>query len=161
MLPVPQNIAESYSDVVFANEDSIRKTVATATAEQKSFLQNMVDYLKDFIKNIKKLIDLYGDRDKTVRAAVTTPTEQLQYIADTFEEVLRKTAEIKKPATETGGVKASLSKEDITDVQSFKTHKDIRYSVKRDVDGNKFVDVNPELFDACAANPTQRQLQGL
>lgn len=58
MLPVPQNIAESYSDVVFANEDSIRRTVATATAEQKSFLQKMVDYLKDFIKSIKKLIDL-------------------------------------------------------------------------------------------------------
>lgn len=59
---------------------------------------------------------------------MTTPTEQLQYIADRFEEVLRKTAEIKKPATETGGMKASFSKEDITDVQSFNTHKDIRYS---------------------------------
>lgn len=73
-----KNIAEPYSDVVLANEDSIKRTVAAATAEQKSFRQKMVDYLKDFIKSIKKLIDLYGDRDKTVRAAVTTPTEQLQ-----------------------------------------------------------------------------------
>ena len=115
MLTIPQNIAESHFVVVFANEDSIRKTVATATAEQKSFLQKMVDYLKDFIKSIKKLIDLYGDSDKTVRAAVTTPTEQLQNIADTFEAVLRKTAETKKPATETGGVKFSLRVTPTTD----------------------------------------------
>ncbi len=102
-----EEIAAQYLGVVFANEDGIRKTVAAATAKQRSFLKKMVDYLRDFIKSLKELIRIYGDSDKTVRAAVETPVDQLQYIADTFEEILKKTAERKKPATETGGVKAS------------------------------------------------------
>ncbi len=102
-----EEIVAQYMGVVFANEDSIRKTVATATAEQKSFLKKMVDYLRDFIKSLRELIRIYGDSDKTVRSAVETPVDQLQYIADTFEEILKKTAERKKPATESGGVKAS------------------------------------------------------
>ncbi len=116
-----EEIAAQYLGVVFANEDSIRKTVATATAEQKSFLKKVVDYLKKFIADIKELIRLYGDSDKTVRAAVQTPVDQLQYIADTFEDVLRNTAEIKKPATETGGVKYSYAgvKAKTADINTF------------------------------------------
>lgn len=104
-----EEIAAQYLGVVFASEDNIRKTVAAATDEQKGFLKKMIDYLRDFIKSLKELIRIYGDSDKTVRAAVETPVDQLQYIADTFEEVLRKTAEIKKPATEEGGVKYSYA----------------------------------------------------
>lgn len=114
-----EEIAAQYMGVAFADESSIRKTVATATTEQKSFLKKMVEYLKDFIKSLKDLINIYGDRDKTVRAAVKTPVDQLEYFAETFERILEETAAKKKPATEEGGVKASLSKEDIAAVQSF------------------------------------------
>ena len=98
-----EEIAAQYLGVVFASEDNIRKTVATATTEQKRFLKRMVKYLKDFVKSLKELIKIYGDSDKTVRAAVETPVEQLQDIADKFDKVLKETAEKKKSAEQVQG----------------------------------------------------------
>ena len=106
---VLEEIAAQYLGVVFASEDNIRKTVASASTEQKSFLKKIVNYLKKFISDLKKLINTYGDRDKTVRAAVETPVEQLSDMCEKFEKLLKETAEKENTATETGGVKASLS----------------------------------------------------
>lgn len=103
-----EEIAAQYMGVVFADESSIRKTVEEASEQERGFLKKVIDYLKDFIKSLKELIRIYGDRDKAVRAAVETPVEQLEYFAETFERILEETAAKKKPATDDGGVKASL-----------------------------------------------------
>lgn len=100
-----EEIAAQYMGVVFANEKTVNKMVENASEKQKSILKKMLDYLKKFIKDLKGLIKVYASQDKTVRAAVETPLEDLEYMAQLLEEALSKTN--KKTTVEDGGVKAS------------------------------------------------------
>ena len=104
-----EEIAAQYMAVALSNENTISRIVNEATETERSFLQKILDHLKDFIKSVKELLKIYGSQDKTVRAAVETPVEQLEFLAELFEKALENAAKKKNPTTETGGVKASLS----------------------------------------------------
>lgn len=105
-----EEIAAQYMAVALSNEKTISRIVNEATETERSFLQKILDHLKDFIKSVKELLNIYGSRDKTVRAAVATPVEQLEFLAELFEKALENVAKKKNPTTETGGVKASIKK---------------------------------------------------
>ena len=94
---------------VGGGRNSVRRTVNDADTKERTFLQNLIEHLKQFISDIKKLLNIYGSEDKTVKAAVATPISQLEYIADEFMRALTEAGKNKKPTTETGGVKKSLS----------------------------------------------------
>lgn len=96
-----------------------------ASNEQRSFIGKVIQHLKDFIKGIKRLLRIYGSTDKAVRAAVETPVEQLEFIAQRFEIALKEAAKNKKPATDEGGVKYSLSQKDVQAIQSIGSKKSI------------------------------------
>ncbi len=117
-----EEIAAQYMAVALSNEKTIKRIVNEATDTEKSFIQEIVDYLKQFIKDVKALIKLYGASDKTVRAAVETPVEQLEYIAEQFDVALSEAAKIKKPATATGGVKYSKQKPKKNSAKSKKSY---------------------------------------
>ena len=105
-----EEIAAQYMGVVFANENNIRKTVEEATTEQRGFLQKVVDRLKDFIKTLKKLIEIYSSQDKAVKAAVETPKEQLEEMLVRLETALAEAAKNKKSAEQMqGGEKYSYA----------------------------------------------------
>ncbi len=103
-----EEIAAQYLGVALSNEATIKKIVNEADTKERTFLQNLIQHLKEFIRDIKKLLNIYGSEDKTVRAAVETPLSQLEYIADEFMRVLEETGKNKKPTESDGGVKASL-----------------------------------------------------
>ena len=112
-----EEIAAQYLGVALSNESTVKRIVDEADTKEKTFLENLVLHLKEFIGRVKKLLNIYGSTDSTVRAAVNTPIKQLEEIAREFEVLLNEAAKNKKPATDEGGMKASLS---ISDNDSIK-----------------------------------------
>ncbi len=105
-----EEIAAQYLSVAFSSANNIRKIVDEASAEETSFLKKLVTRLKEFLNEIRQKMKLYAGTDKTVRAAVETPVEQLDYIADMFMTALNEVGKTKKPTESDGGVKASIKK---------------------------------------------------
>ncbi len=97
-----EEIAAQYLGVALSNEATIKKIVNEADTKERTFLQNLIEHLKQFISDIKKLLNIYGSEDKTVKAAVETPISQLEYIADEFMRALTEAGKNKKPTTEDG-----------------------------------------------------------
>ncbi len=95
---------------VGGGRNSVRCTVNEADTKERTFLQNLIEHLKQFISDIKKLLNIYGSEDKTVKAAVATPISQLEYIADEFMRALTVAGKNKKPTESDGGVKYSKQK---------------------------------------------------
>lgn len=79
-----------------------------ASAKERSFLKKLIARLKEFLDDIKQRMKLYAGTDKTVRAAVETPVEQLDYIADMFMQALTEAGKTKNPTEGDGGVKEAL-----------------------------------------------------
>ena len=120
-----EEIAAQYLGVAFSSENNIRKIVDEASVEERSFLKKLIARLKEFLDDIKQRMKLYASTDKTVRAAVETPVEQLDYIADLFMKALTEAGKTKKPTDSDGGVKASLQKSEIEAIQSFGERKSV------------------------------------
>ena len=151
-----EEIAAKYLGVAFSGENNIRRIVDEASAEERSFLKKLIARLKEFIDDIKQRMKLYASTDKTVSAAVETPTEQLDYIADMFMRALTEAGKTKKPTESDGGVKASLQKSDIEE------KKDIRYSyagVKAKTADIKSLDYAIRLEDVGKASPEEIRQQ--
>ena len=134
-----EEIAAQYLGVAFSGENNIRRIVDEASAEERSFLKKLIARLKEFLDDIKQRMKLYASTDKTVRAAVETPVEQLDYIADMFMKALTEAGKTKKPTESDGGVKLSLQKSDIEAIQSFGERKSVNDFSSEEIEKTKVI----------------------
>lgn len=102
------------------------------TAElNKSFTQKIIDKVKEVVAELKEIMQKLRGQRLIYDAALDTDAETLDFFVDNLERILNQAGtETKNTATEDG----------------------VKYSIKRDANGNRYVDVEENILDGIPKN---------
>ncbi len=97
----------------------------------KSFTQKIIDKVKEVVAELKEIMQKLRGQRLIYDAALDTDAETLEFFVDNLERILNQAGtETKNTATENG----------------------VKYSIKRDANGNRYVDVEENILDGIPKN---------